>query len=424
MSLAARVFIALVLGLLAGMLVAAFPVPALTRTVAVLDPVGTLWVNAIRMTVVPLVVSLLITGVASSADARVVRDVGIRAFAAFVGLLLLAAVVGLTLVPLLFKWLHVDPATAAALRSGTVSAADAAARVQGFREWLVGIVPANPVRAAADGAMLPLVVFALAFGLALIRIANDRREVVLSFFAGVASAMLVIVRAIIALAPVGVFALMLPVASRTGTAAASALGYYLAAMVTACLSLIAILYVMARAIARVPVARFARGVFPAQAVAVSTRSSLASLPALIEGADQRLGLPVATTSVVLPLAVSTFKIGSPVVWMVAVVFLARFYGVTLAPIDYLMVSATALLTSFSVPGVPHGWLLVISPLLVTMNIPAEGIGLLIAVDAIPDIVATTLNVTADMVAVAIVARTTTPVASSRTTGRPAALPTP
>ncbi len=412
MSLTARVFAALILGLLGGLVIAAYPSPATSALVAIIEPVGTLWVNAIRMTVVPLVVSLLITGVASSADARAVRSVGARAFATFLGLLSLSAIVGLTLVPLLFTWLQIDPATSAALRASAGSVSDAGQVVPGFKDWLVGVVPTNPVKAAADGTMLPLVVFTLAFGLALLRIAADRRDAVLTFFRGVGNAMLVIVRAIIALAPIGVFALMLPVATRTGAAAAGALGYYVVAMAIACVVMIALLYVVALVAARIAIPRFARGVFPAQAVAVSTSSSLASLPALIDGADRRLGLPSATTSVVLPLAVSTFKIASPVVWMVALVFLAKFYGVMLTPAQYLVVSATALLTSFSVPGVPHGWLLVISPLLVTMNIPAEGVGLLIAVDAIPDIFATTLNVTADMVAAAIVARRTPSPAST------------
>lgn len=404
MSLTTRVFLALVLGLLGGWLVAAFPTPFFTGAVAVIEPVGTLWVNAIRMTVVPLVVSLLITGVASSADARVVRGVGARAFATFFFLLFLTAIVGLTLVPPLFTWLQIDPATSASLRASAAGTATTAQAVPGFKDWLVGVIPTNPVKAAADGSMLPLVVFSLAFGLALLRVPDDRREAVLSFFRGVGNAMLAIVRTIVALAPIGVFALMIPVALRTGAAAAGALGYYVIAMAVACVVMIAVLYVVASVVAGVSIPRFARGVFPAQAVAASTSSSLASLPALIDGADRRLGLPTATTSVVLPLAVSTFKVGSPVVWMVALVFLAKFYGITLAPTQYLVVSATALLTSFSVPGVPHGWLLVISPLLVTMNIPAEGVGLLIAVDAIPDIFATTLNVTADMVAVAVVAR--------------------
>ena len=404
MSLTTRVFVALVLGLVAGVVVAAYPSPLLAAVVAAIEPVGTLWVNAIRMTVVPLVVSLLITGVASSADARAVRSVGGLAFLTFVGLLVLTAIVGLVLVPALFSWLQIDPATSASLRASAGSATGATPAVPGFKEWLVGVVPTNPVKAAADGAMLPLVVFTLAFALALLKIAADRRDAVLTFFRGVGDAMLGIVRVIIGLAPIGVFALMLPVASQTGAAAAGALGYYVVAMAIACVVMIALLYVVALVFAGISIPRFARGVFPAQAVAVSTSSSLASLPALIDGAERRLQLPSATTSVVLPLAVSTFKIGSPLVWMVGLVFLAKFYGVTLAPTQYLVVSVTALLTSFSVPGVPHGWLLVIAPLLVTMNIPAEGVGLLIAVDAIPDIFATTLNVTADMVAAAVVAK--------------------
>jgi Na+/H+-dicarboxylate symporter len=107
---------------------------------------------------------------------------------------------------------------------------------------------------------------------------------------------------------------------------------------------------------------------------------------------------------VLPLAVSTFKVATPAIWIVAAIFLAHLYGVQLALTQLLVIVFTGILTSFSVPGVPHGWLFVISPLVVTMGIPAEGIGLLIAVDAIPDIFATTLNVTGDMVAAAIVSR--------------------
>jgi Na+/H+-dicarboxylate symporter len=110
------------------------------------------------------------------------------------------------------------------------------------------------------------------------------------------------------------------------------------------------------------------------------------------------------TGTVLPLAVSTFKVGTPAIWLVAAIFLGHLYGVRLAPTQLLAIAVTGILTSFSGPGVPHGWLLVISPLVVTMGIPAEGIGLLIAVDTIPDMFLTTLNVTGDMVAVAVVSR--------------------
>lgn len=396
-----RVLIALVLGLALGIVVASYPRPSLLAIVAGIEPVGLLWVNAIRMTVVPLVVSLLVTAVASSADARGVGTVSGRALATFLGLLLVAAVFGLTVVPLLFTWLHVPAGATATLGSASAATTPAA---PSFAEWLVGIIPVNPIKAAVDGAMLPLVVFTIAFGLAVLRIPDDRRHAVLTLFRAIGDAMLSIVRVLIALAPIGVFALMLPVASRVGAAAAGALGYYVVAMAAACIGMIVVLYAVVWAIGGVSLSRFARAVFPAQAVAISTTSSLASLPALIDGAERRLELPTSTTGVVLPLAVSIFKIGSPVVWMVAVIFLSHFYGVPLAYTQLLVVSATALLTSFSVPGVPHGWLLVISPLLATMHIPPQAIGILIAVDSIPDIVATTLNVTADMTAVTIVAR--------------------
>jgi Na+/H+-dicarboxylate symporter len=301
--------------------------------------------------------------------------------------------------------LRLDPATTASLRSSVAApAAPTATDVPSFAEWVVSVVPSNPVKAAADGAMLPVVVFALALGLALLTVTQERREAVLAFFRGLADAMLAIVRVIIAIAPIGVFALTVPVISRTGLAAAGALGYYVLAIAIAQAIFIVLLYPIAAIAGAVPVARFARAVFPAQAVAVATSSSLASLPAMIDSADRRLGLPAEVSGVVLPLAVSTFKISAPILWAVVATFLTRFYGVPLAPAQLVAVVLTGLLTSFSGPGVPHGWLLVIAPMTATLGIPAEGIGLLIAVDAVPDIFATTLNVTGDMVAAALVSR--------------------
>lgn len=405
MSLTKRVLVALVLGIIGGLIVLFHPTPALLKLVSLIGPIGTLWVNAIRMTVVPLVVSLLITGIASCSNMQVVRGIGWRAFVSFLGLLVLVAALGLIVVPPLFAWFRMDPATIAILRENTGGGGAAPPTpIPGFGEWVVSLVPINPVKAASDGAMLPLVVFTLAFGLALLKVTAARRDAVLTFFHGVGDAMLVIVRAIIELAPIGVFALVLPVASRTGIAAAGALGYYVAATAVAQGLIILLLYPIAALVGRVPMLRFAQAVFPAQAVAFSSSSSLASLPALIDGSERKLLLPPSVTDVVLPLAVSTFKVATPALWLVAAIFLARLYGVPLAATQLLVISLTGILTSFSTPGVPHGWLLVISPLVVTMGIPAEGIGLLIAVDAIPDIFATTLNVTGDMVAAALVSR--------------------
>jgi Na+/H+-dicarboxylate symporter len=260
--------------------------------------------------------------------------------------------------------------------------------------------------------MLPLVVFTVAFGLALLTIDPARRQVVLAFFHGIADAMLAIVRVLIAIAPIGVFALMVPVGARAGVGAAGALGYYVVAMAAALLACTALLYAIAAFAGGISPVRFARGVFPAQAVAIASSSSLASLPAMVDGADRRLGLPCEVTGIVLPLAVSTFKAANPIAWFVAAIFLGRLYGVPVGIGQLLVIAPTAVLTSFSTPGVPHGWLFVISPLLAAMGIPAEGVGLLIAVDAVPDIIATMLNVTADVAAAGIVSRFSAPSAAA------------
>jgi Na+/H+-dicarboxylate symporter len=411
MSLTKRVILALILGLAGGLAVLAHPTPGLLKLVSVIEPIGTLWVNAIRMTVVPLVFALLITGVASCANVRAVSDIGWRTLLCFLGLLVFAAIAGLIIVPPLFTWFHMAPETIAALRGNEPAIATPA--IPTFGEWLVSLVPTNPIKAASDGAMLPLVVFAVAFALGLLTVAPARRESVLTFFQGVADAMLAIVRVIIELAPIGVFALMLPVASRTGVAAAGALGYYVAATAVGQALVMLLLYPVVALLGRISIARFARAVFPAQAVAFSTASSLASLPTLIDSSERELRLPESVTGLVLPLAVSTFKLATPPIWVVAAIFLGHLYGVHLGLAQLLVICVTSILTSFSIPGVPHGWLFVITPLIVAMGIPAQAIGLLIAVDYVPDVFGTTLNVTGDMVAAVLVARRRAAVPSAR-----------
>ncbi len=409
MSLTKRVLIAMIAGFAIGL--ALRPVAGdspFEQIISGSSVVGALWVNAIRMTVVPLVVSLLITGVSTAADPRRVRHVGGRAFASFFGLLGLAAVVGLFVVPLLFSGLTIDPATSASLRQSAITGAgavgEATRNVPSFTQFLTNLVPINPIKAAADGAMLPLVIFSIIFGFALLRLPEESRANVLGFFKAMGDAILVVVRWIIAASPIGVFALMLPTASRAGLETAGALTYYVAVHAVSCVILILLMYPTVLLLARTSIARFARAAFPSQAVAVSTRSSLASLPALIEGAEQQLKISPEVTRVALPLAVSTFKVGSPLVWTVASLFLAKLYGIDITFADRLTIAATAALSSFSVPGVPHGWLLVLSPLLVSLGLPAESIASLFAVDVIPDMFATTMNVTADMASVTIVAR--------------------
>lgn len=359
--------------------------------------------NAIRMTVVPLVVAMIVTGVASVSDPGSVGRLGARTVVLFVVLLVASAVLALIAAPPLFALIDIDQRTLAGLRFENSIAAGAAGQVPGFREWLTGLVPTNPIRAAADGAMLPLVIFSILFTLAIMRAGAATRKTLLDFFQALGEAMLVLVRWIIQAAPVGVFALALGLTTRLGGTAAGALGLYVVITCALFIAATLILYPVAVIGGRVPLGAFARAISPAQAVALSTRSSLASLPALIEVAETRLRLPTAISGFVLPLAVATFKMSTPITHLAGALFLSRLYGVPLSGLQILTIAALGILLSFSSPGIPSGSLVIMVPVLLSVGLPAEGVGILIAVDVLPDATKTILNVTGDITVAAVVA---------------------
>jgi proton glutamate symport protein len=409
MSLTVRVLIGLVAGLVVGFVINASP--DLRVALPWIEPAGSIFINAIRMTVVPLVVASLVVGVAGAPDARAIGRVGWRALVLFIVIVLVGAVFGAVIAqPILTRM--IDPASTVALRAGASELAGAAQegaqRLPTFVQWLIDLVPSNPIRAAADGAMLPLIVFSLLFGVALLRLDVERRRPIISFFEGVAEAMLVLVRWVLVLAPIGVFALAVPLAARMGLAAAGALiGFVILVSSVSVAFMALVLYPSASIVGRVPLGAFARAIAPAQAVAFSSRSSLAALPAMIEAAETRLHFPPEISRFLLPLSASVFRAGSGVGLTVSVLFVARLYGVDLTLTQTVTVIATVLLTSFSVPGIPNGSIIAMVPVLVAAGIPVEGIGILLSIDTIPDMFRTTTNVTGHMTAAAILARSRT-----------------
>lgn len=394
MSAAATILLAFAVGIIGGV---AFPGLAY-----VVGPMGTVWVKAISAVVVPLVVALLITSVASLADARTVGRIGVRVLVVFLALLVAGAAVVALVTPWMLGALHVTRAANGML--GQVATDVTAPPPLGFWGWIAELVPANPVAAAASGALLPLVVFTLAFAVALTRVSADSRAHVMGFFRGVADVMLEIVRWILWIAPLGVFGLAYALGARTGLGSTQVVLALLVLVAGACLVYTCALYVLAVIVARVPLMHFARSIAPAQVVAFSSRSSLAALPAMIEAGKDRLAMPASITGFVLPLAVSTFKLGATIAITTSTLFLARLYGVPITSAQIFAIAVSAVLLSFSIPGIPAGVLLIMVPVLTSAGIPAEGIGILLAIDVVPDMFRTLTNVTADMVAAAIVAR--------------------
>jgi Na+/H+-dicarboxylate symporter len=408
-SLTTKVLLALVAGVGIGLALSTADPHAARRVIAVVEPVGTLFVNAIRMTVIPLVFSSLVVGIVSSGSGAIVANIGGRSIVVFVALLVASGIVGALVSPPVFSHVVIDPAvlasTRAAVASGSAGLASSANAVETPAQWLVSLVPANALGAAVDGAMLPLITFALVLGLALISVPHTSRDRVVTLFRAIADAMLVIVRWLLVLAPVGVFALALPLVARLGLSAVGALATYIVLVsVASVVFILFILYPAASLFGGVSIRDFARAVAPAQAVGASSRSSLAALPALIEAARTKLNLPDEITGFFLPLATAVFHAGAALALTIGTVFIARLYGVTLSPTQIATVVATAIITSFSIPGIPGGSIIAMVPVLASVGLPIEGIGILLGADTIPDIFRTAANVTGQLAAATIVGR--------------------
>ena len=397
MSFTVRVLLALVAGIVVGIVISTSGTPWVRQVPDYVEPIGLLFVNAIRMTVIPLVVASLIAGVASMRSARAVGQLGGRAFAWFLVALAAATLFGAGCAYPLLARLHIDPGVAESLRAAAAGSGRAAAQtaqeLPTLSRWLLDLVPVNPFKAAADGSILPLIVFALAFGLSLTAVVEPRREAVITLLRGIADAMLALVSWVLKLTPLGVFALAVPLAARMGLAAAGALVYYVALLSAISGAFVMLLYPVAVLLGRVPVARFARAAAPAQAVAFTSRSSLAALPATIEASRTGLDLPDEIASFFLPLAASLFRVGGAIAQVVGVLFVARLYGVDLGAAQVATVVLAVIPTSLTIPGIPGGAIITVAPVLAAVGLPVEGIGVLLGVDTISDMFRTMANVT-------------------------------
>jgi proton glutamate symport protein len=399
-----RVLVALGAAVAGGIAIAASGIAPLIQAADFIAPVGTLWVNAIRMTVIPLIASLLVVAVSSAADVKSIGRIGGRTLLVFFLLLAGTALVVIPLTPT-FSRLLPQHADVLQLPIGAAEAAGeirAGGQAQTFSGWLTSLLPSNPIAAAATGAMLPLILFILLFALAVARSPALSRETLSQFFRALGDAMLLLVRWVILMAPIGVFALVLPLAVHAGAALAGAIGFYILAYSIESIAITLLLYVVVSLVGRIPIRCFGRAALPAQLIAFSSSSSLAALPVLVESAEARLGLPKAVTGFVLPLAASTFKIATPVAWSVGAVFVGWFYGIPLHFGSLAMIAFAAVFLGFA-PGIPRGAFILLTPLFLAIGLPAEGIGILIAVDAIPDTFATVLNTTGNLAAAALVA---------------------
>lgn len=404
MSRPVRILAALLAGLLGGILLARAGAQAAAIGVAIAQPVGAAWLNALQMTVIPLVVSLLITGIASTAEAASAGRLAARTIGGTLALLTFDATAAAIVTPLILTVAPIPAGAAQALRAA-LAGLPVPAKAPPLAEQLAAIVPSNVFAAASGGALLSLIVFTLVFAFALTRIGADARDRLVALFAALRDAMLVVVGWVLWLAPLGVFSLAFLVGARAGAAAFGALAHYMAVIsaVGAMVTLLAYLVVLVGS--RVPVGRFARASLPAQVFAVSTQSSLATLPAMLKAAGEMRIAPSAS-GVTLPLGVAMFRATQPSMNLAIAIYIGRWFDVEVsvaATAAAILAGVVTSLGSISLPSQITFFASVV-PIASALGVPLTPLGLLIAVETIPDIFRTLGNVTSNLALTAVVTR--------------------
>lgn len=345
---------------------------------------------------VPLLMALLITAIAGQTSSRAVATLGGKTLGILILLVFAASLFTFLVAPPLLALVHIDPAASRTLLESTGLTEASTAALPPFSDWFVSLLPGNPVNAAANTAILPLMLFTALFAMALLQIESDLRAQIVGFFQAIKDAMFVVIGWVMKLAPIGIFALVFPLAATLGLSAISVLGAFIVIACSLIVVLTLLLYAIVTLITPVSVIDFARAVAPVQIIGFSTRSSLAALPATY-AATAELGVPPRIAGLVLPIAVTLFKFASPVGRTAGTYFIAMLYGIELDFATMLLIAAAIGLFSFYSPGIPSGGLLIMAPVYTSLGLPVAGIGLLIAVDLIVDMFITASNVTANVV---------------------------
>jgi Na+/H+-dicarboxylate symporter len=395
-SLTTRILAGLILGLVLGALLPTLHLAAQGGIVSTADALGGVWLDALRMTLIPLVFSLLVVGVSQLADTAGAGGFTGRVLLVFAGLLLVSTVVAAGFaMALLEVW--PPPAAAVGLKAAAHSAAGQIPAPLPFGDWLRSFIPSNPVKTAADGQMAALVVFALFFGIAVTRLDAARREPIFRFFDAVRAAMMQIVEWVLWVGPLGVFFLSVGVGAKAGLGAIGVFGHYVAVVSIMCLTAGVIGLIVGLIGGRPPLGRFFGALAPVTAMAISTESSLACLPVMLEQAE-KVGASQRVRGLVLPMAVALFRITSPAGNIAVGIYIAHVYGVRLDPAHVAAGVLVAVLVSVAAVGVASAvtFFLTLVPICTALGVPLDLLALLIAVEAFPDFSRTIGNVWGDM----------------------------
>jgi proton glutamate symport protein len=375
---------------------------------AVAGFIGTLWLNALKMTVIPLVVALLVVGIAKSAEAAQGGRIAGRSVLWIVIICTASAIFGALAIVLLTHLFPLARGTAAGLQAALAGVEQKTATpLPGVADFFKGVVPDNVFAAATNGDILPLVVFAVLFALAIGRIGEQGRRSVVNLFEAIADALLVIIAWVLWIAPLGVFALAFTVGSAAGGAAFAGLGHYVALISFIGILVTLLGYPLAIIFGRVAPGVLARGLIAPQAVAISTRSSLASLPAMLTSV-RAMGVREPVADVTLPISVALFRATGPAMNTAVAFYVAHWIGYEPSLAQMIAATAVGAVMSYGAVSLPGevSFISSIAPISLALGTSIAPLGLLVAVEMIPDIFRTVGNVTLDVAVTTVVDKET------------------
>jgi Na+/H+-dicarboxylate symporter len=388
--------VGLILGIGTGLLAAAGSDVALALAMAS-APLGTAFISAIRMVIIPLVMAVIFTGVANLGDPRKLGRLG-----------------GTTL---LFFWATVLPAIligmgvmrAALAFAPEISVPDAAAReapaLPGIVDFLVGLIPSNPFAAAADGALLQLIVFTALFAAAAGTLEEASRRRLVDFAEALGDALIKLVWWILWTAPLGIFGLAAPVTAQLGWGLIQSLAVFVVAVIVGLGAYIGLVYLpFLKVVGGIGPTRFLGGTFGAASIAFSTTSTAAALPVTLEEAKRELGVSETVADLVLPLGASMYRAGSALFQGAAIVFLAHLYDVAIPPAAVGGAVLATFMVSLTVAPVPSSGVMTLAPALDTVGVPLAGLSILLGVDRIPDMFRSTTNLLGQITTAVVVDR--------------------
>ncbi len=407
-----QVIVAMVLGIGLGLLLSPSGAALLSKEVAygfaqwVALP-GQLFLAMIQMVVIPLVMSSIILGIASSGDASFLKKVGIRIVPYFIVTTTVAVVIGITMVMLLSPGEFIDADLVKSMVGVTphsVIVAGASQEAISIPERIVKLVPSNPSKSLVDKDMLTIVIYAIFIGVALLALKKNQKKLILDLANSIQALTLKIVNWAMTIAPLAVFGLLCDVTIRVGVEAIIGMSVYVATVILGLIALLGFYLLIVNFVARKDPKIFLKAIREPQLLAFSTSSSAAVMPLSMKTAHEKLGVRESIAQFIIPLGATINMDGTALYQVVAAVFLTQVFDIQLTPSDFLLLTATTIGASIGSPSTPGVGIVILATIVQGMGVPAAGIALILGVDRILDMCRTTINVSGDLTACVVMDR--------------------